>query len=175
MKIVSLLRHAKSDWGDPALGDFDRPLNARGVKAARAMGRALIRLGIGFDHVLASAAARVVGTIEGLAEEGIAIAPEYDRRIYLASPGTLLGLVRAADDAVGRLLVVGHNPGMAELALLLTRGGALREKVAAKYPTGALAEIRFDAQSWRDVAEGTGTLARFIRPRDLAPDLGPED
>ena len=167
MKTLTLLRHAKSSWGDPSQRDFDRPLNARGEKAARAMGRALARRGVAFDLVLASPAARVVGTIAGLGEGGCPIEAGYDERIYLASARTLLELVRAADDKHDRLLIVGHNPGMEQLALLLARGGALREQVAAKYPTGALAEISFDAPRWRDVEEATGTLERFIRPRDL--------
>jgi phosphohistidine phosphatase len=169
MKTLSLLRHAKSSWGDAALADFDRPLNARGVKAARAMGAELSRLGIGFDRVIASPAARVVGTIAELAEGGCALAPDYDRRIYLASTRQLLEIVRAADDA-DRLLLIGHNPGMAELALLLSRAGPLREEVSGKYPTGALAELSFEIESWRDLAPGAGRLARFIRPRDLALD-----
>lgn len=167
MKTLTLLRHAKSSWGDPAQRDFDRPLNARGHKAARSVGRELRRLGIAFDNVLASPAARVVGTIAGLGEGGFPIAADYDQRIYLAQARTLLGIVRAAGDKHDRLLIVGHNPAMEQLTLLLARGGGLREQVAAKYPTGALAEIRFEAASWRDVETGTGTLARFIRPRDL--------
>ena len=173
MKTLTLLRHAKSSWGDPSQRDFDRPLNARGEKAARAMGRELRRLGIVFDIVLASPAARVVGTIAGLREGGCPIAPDYDQRIYLAPARTLLGIVRAADESHERLLIVGHNPGMEQLALLLARGGALREQVATKYPTGALAEIRSDEPRWRDLGQGTGTLGRFIRPHDLDPALGP--
>lgn len=167
MKTLTLLRHAKSSWGDPSQRDFDRPLNARGEKAAREMGRALARRGVAFDLVLASPAARVVGTIARLGEGGFPIEADFDQRIYLAAARTLLGIVRAADDKHDRLLIVGHNPGMEQLALLLARGGALREQVAAKYPTGALAEISFEAPRWRDVEEGTGTLERFVRPRDL--------
>lgn len=169
MKTLTLLRHAKSSWGDPAQRDFDRPLNARGLKAARAMGRELVRRGIAFDLVLASPAARVVGTIASLGEGGCPIEAGYDVRIYLAPARTLIGIVRAADDSHDRLLIVGHNPGMEQLALLLARGGALREQVAAKYPTGALAQIDLETARWRDVEEGTGTLACFIRPRDLEP------
>jgi len=175
MKTLSLLRHAKSGWDAPNVRDFDRPLNARGRKAARAMGREMRRLGLGFDLILASPAARVTETLAELAQGyGGAVATDFDAHIYLASPETLLGLVRAADDAHARLLIVGHNPGMEQLALLLAQGGELRDRIAAKYPTGALAEIGFDAASWRDVAEGAGRLNRFIRPRDLDPELGPE-
>jgi phosphohistidine phosphatase len=167
MKVLSLLRHAKSGWDDPALPDFDRPLNARGREAARAMGRAMRALGLGYDRILASPAARVTGTIDELAQSYGPIRPVYDERLYLAPPETLIEMVRATDDAHGRLLLVGHNPGMERLALLLSRGGPLHEAVALKYPTGALAEIALPVDHWRDVAESSGTLARFLRPRDL--------
>ena len=174
MRILSLLRHAKSVWDAPVARDFDRPLNARGRKAARAMGREMKRLRLDFDHVLASPAARVTETIEGLEEEYGPLAAEYDERFYLASAETLLEIVRAAGDSQRRLLLLGHNPGMEQLALLLGRSGEMRERIAAKYPTGALAEISFDLASWRDVTAGAGRLERFLRPRDLDPALGPE-
>jgi phosphohistidine phosphatase len=167
MKTLTLLRHAKSDWVDPALSDFERPLNARGRGAARAMGRELRALGLGWDRVLASPAARVTGTIEELRESYGPLAPVYDENVYLATPDTLLALVRATDDACAALLLVGHNPGMERLALLLSRGGPLHDEIALKYPTGALAEIAFPIDRWRDVAESGGTVSRFLRPRDL--------
>ena len=176
MKTLTLLRHAKSGWDNPALRDFDRPLNARGRNAARAMGREMRRLGLGFDLILASPAARVTETLIELAQGyGGAVETRFDEALYLAPPETLLALVRAADDAEARLLVVGHNPGMEQLALLLSEAGALRDQIAVKYPTAALAEIGFAAAHWRDIAPGEGRLARFIRPRELAEGLGPDD
>jgi len=167
MKTLTLLRHAKSGWDDPSLTDFERPLNGRGREAARAMGAELKRLGLAFDCILASPAARVTETIEGLAESCGPLAPVYDERVYLASVETLLGLVRAAEDSCAGLLIVGHNPGMERLAVLLARAGPLRDEIAAKYPTGALAEIALPIAHWRDVGPGGGTLQRFLRPRDL--------
>jgi phosphohistidine phosphatase len=175
MKILSLLRHAKSGWEDKFPRDFDRPLNARGRMAARAMGREMRALGLGFDRVLASPAARVAATLDNIAETyGRPLDADYDRRIYLASPEVLLEVVRNIDDGCQRLLLVGHNPGMEMLALALSRPGALRDEVEVKYPTGALAEISLPADHWRAVSEGSGTLRRFIRPRDLDPALAPE-
>jgi phosphohistidine phosphatase len=174
MKVLTLLRHAKSGWDDPVLRDFDRPLNPRGRRAARTVAREMRRLGLGFDRVLASPALRVIETLEEVGQS-VPLAPDYDQRLYLASPETLLELVRGTDDGVDRLLLVGHNPGLEELVLRLSGAGALREEVAAKYPTATLTELRFDVASWRQVREGGATLARFIRPRDLDPELGPED
>ena len=176
MKTLTLLRHAKSGWDAPVARDFDRPLNARGRKAARAMGREMRRLGLGYDQVLASPAVRVTETLTEVAQGyGAAVETSFDEAIYLAPVDILLALVRAADDGDARLLLVGHNPGMEQLALLLSGAGPLRDEIAAKYPTGALAEIAFDMDRWRDIVPGKGRLGRFIRPRELGEGLGPND
>jgi phosphohistidine phosphatase len=175
MKSLTLLRHAKSGWDDPTARDFDRPLNARGRRAARAVGERMKAVGLGFDLVLASAARRVVETLEEVETAFGPLDASYDKRIYLASTEILLDIVHEADDSVERLLLVGHNPGFERLTLLLTRAGALRAEVAVKYPTGTLAEIRFEVDHWRDVHAGGGELARLIRPRDLDPELGPDE
>ncbi len=177
MKTLTLLRHAKSGWDDAATSDFDRPLNRRGQAAARAMGREMRALGLAFDAAYASPARRVVETLAGATESyGRALDPAFDRNLYLAPTDTLLEIVRGADDAGDRLLLVGHNPGFERLALLLTReeGDAARAEIATKYPTGALAEIALPIGHWRDAAPGIGRLVRFIRPRDLDPALGPD-
>jgi phosphohistidine phosphatase len=176
MKTLFLLRHAKSDWAGPALSDFERPLNARGRKAARAMGREFRRLGLAAERILASPAARVVETLERVAEGyGGRMPVEHDQRLYLASPETLLDFIHAVDDQLERLLIVGHNPGLEQLVAMLARGGDLRSQATEKYPTGTLARIALPAARWRDVAPGGGTLDLFLRPRDMAPDLGPDD
>jgi phosphohistidine phosphatase len=167
MKTLTLLRHAKSGWDDPSLTDFQRPLSPRGRAAARAMGRELRALGLGFDCVVASPAARVTETIDGLGESYGPLDSVHDERVYLASVETLLGLVRASADACDRLLIVGHNPGLERLALLLSRAGPLRDEIAGKYPTGALAEIALPINHWRDADAGAGDLRRFLCPRDL--------
>jgi phosphohistidine phosphatase len=177
MKTLTLLRHAKSDWHSSAASDFERPLNARGRKAARIVGRELKAQGLAFDSVVASPAARVVETIEGLAEGyGQALRPRFDERLYLGSAATLLNLIREADDGTEHLLLVGHNPGFENLAMLLTRedGNGLRGELAKKYPTATVAEIALSIEHWRDLAPEAGELSRFIRPRDLDPELGPE-
>lgn len=176
MKILTLLRHAKSSWDDKVPRDFDRPLNQRGRRAAVAVGRELRAQGIAFDAVIASPAARVVETLSGLWEGyGRAIAPDHQADLYLASPATLLESIHAVDEGVERLLVAGHNPGLEQLALMLTQPGALRDALEEKYPTATVAEIALPAERWADVRAGGGALTRFIRPRDLDPELGPED
>jgi phosphohistidine phosphatase len=175
MKILTLLRHAKSGWDDPATRDFDRPLNPRGRRAARAVAREMRRLGLGFDRILASPARRVVETIEAVAAEFGPLPADYDERLYLASPQMLQEVVHETPADAERLLLVGHNPGLESLALALAGAGPLRCELELKYPTATLAEIALPVESWAEVRAGAGEIRRFIRPRDLDPELGPED
>lgn len=176
MKTLCLLRHAKSGWDDPLLRDFDRPLNARGRRAAAAIGGAMKAAGMAFDHVRASPAMRVRQTLDAAAVGFGPLPATFDEGIYLASAATLLDLVHGFDDAHGVALLVGHNPGLEELLMLLVPpGGELRAEVEEKYPTATLAVIEADVAGWGLVAAGEGRLTRFVRPRDLDPSLGPDD
>jgi phosphohistidine phosphatase len=175
MKSLTLLRHAKSTWDDPVASDFDRPLNPRGRRAARAVGEAMKAAGLGFDLVLASPARRVIETLDEVATAFGPLDPVYEPRLYLASADTLLEIARTARDDIGRLMLVGHNPGLENLALRLTRKSPLRSEVELKYPTGTLAGIALPVERWSEVLDGSGTLMRFIRPRDLDPSLGPDE
>lgn len=166
MRILFLLRHAKSDY--PAgVRDFDRPLNARGRAAAHRMGEELRRLGLAADHILASPAARVIETLSQVSDGyGGRMAVSFHEDLYLASPEMLLAFIREIDDRYEHLLVVGHNPGLQQLALLLSEAGAEHDRIATRYPTGALVEIALPIASWSDVGE-PGPVVRFLRPRDL--------
>jgi phosphohistidine phosphatase len=178
MKTLTLLRHAKSGWDDPVERDFDRPLNGRGRRAAHRMGRYLRDEALAFDQVVASPALRVQQTIAGVEDGyGQPLAPAFDRRIYMASASTLLDVVHGLDDAQGKVLLVGHNPGLEDLVLMLVPEGeaGLRDEVEIKYPTATLAEMRFDVDRWADVDERGGTLVRLMRPRELDPSLGPDE
>lgn len=179
MKSLTLLRHAKSGWDDPVARDFDRPLNPKGQRAATLIGRHLKTLGLQFDHVIASPAIRVVETLDHLGKGyGQPITPVWERRIYLASAATLLDLIGALAPTANRVLMVGHNPGLEDLALMLASedaGNPARAEIEAKFPTASVAELTFDGDDWAAVAAGTGMLIRFIRPRDLDPALGPDE
>ena len=169
MRTLYVLRHAKSDWGDASLRDFDRPLNGRGRKSARAMGRELRERGLTPDLVLLSPSARTTETLARV-EEGFGASFEKveERSIYLAETEELVALIRNAPAKSDRLMIVGHNPGMHELVLLLANGPRdLREEAAAKFPTGAMAEISFDVGDWSDVTPGSGFIRSFLKPREL--------
>lgn len=176
MKTLTLLRHAKSGWDDPVARDFDRPLNTKGERAAAMMGRHMRGLGLAFDHVVASPAARVVETLEQVEQGyGSALAPAWDKRLYLASTPTLLDVIHELPEGADHVLLAGHNPGLEELVLLLaSRDGELRGAVEEKFPTASLAEMRFESPTWAEITAGTAMLARFVRPRDLDPSLGPD-
>lgn len=176
MKTLTLLRHAKSDWDDAVQRDFDRPLNNRGRRAARTVGREMKRLGLQFDLCIASPAVRVRETLAEVEAAFGPLQPSFDERIYLANPDALLELVRAAPEVANSLLLVGHNPGLEMLALSLTAPGVspLRGEVEIKYPTGTLAELSLPIDRWSALTPGRAQLIRFLRPRDLDPDLGPD-
>jgi len=176
MKTLTLLRHAKSGWDDLVQRDFDRPLNAKGARAAMTIGRQMRSLGMTFDHVVASPAERVIETVAHLsAGYGRTIEPVWDRRFYLASTAMLLDLIHALPEEADRVLMIGHNPGLEELVLLLApdRPDELRDRVAIKYPTASVAELEI-GDSWALLLPGEARLTRFIRPRDLDPTLGPD-
>lgn len=178
MKTLTLLRHAKSGIGEPGQRDFDRTLNGKGQRAAATMGRHWKGLGAGFDVVIASPAQRVVDTIEHF-QRGFGPLPSigYDKRAYLGSAPGLVELIHAVDDGHDRLLIVAHNPGLEDLVLDLVpdHDDRLRDDVEEKFPTASIAELHFAIDRWADVAENGATLARFVRPRDLDPALGPDD
>lgn len=176
MKTLTLLRHAKSGWDDPVSRDFDRPLNLRGRKAAQTIGREMRAQRLQFDLVIASPAVRVVETLAEVSDGcGENLSQSYDQRLYLASKDVLLEVISETDDGVESLLLVGHNPGLEKLALYLAGESEMRRELAMKYPTATIAEIQLATPNWKQVSEGTGTLTRFIRPRDIDPELGPDE
>jgi phosphohistidine phosphatase len=169
VRTLYVLRHAKSDWGDESLQDFDRPLNGRGRKAAKAMGCEMRERGLAPDLVFLSPSARTTETLARV-EEGFGSNFEKveEPGIYLADPVTLVDLIRSAPATSKRLMVVGHNPGMQELVRALAKGPRdLIEEAGTKFPTGALVEIRFDVSDWPDVSPGTGSIRSFLKPREL--------
>ena len=178
MKTLTLLRHAKAGWDDPVQRDFDRPLNAKGRRAAQTIGRHLKSQGCHFDHIIASPATRVQQTLTEAGDAyGEAFQANWDRRVYLASAATLLDLVRELPDSATTALMVGHNPGLEDLVLLLVPSArvGLRDAVEEKYPTASIAELSAEVDHWADLTEGGATLSRFTRPRDLDPSLGPDE
>jgi phosphohistidine phosphatase len=166
MRVVHLLRHAKSSW-DTGLPDDERPLAKRGRKAAKAIRRYLREQRIEPELVLCSSARRARETLE-LIEPALRSADvRVERSLYGAGGDELLDRLRAVPDHVGSAMLIGHNPGLQELALDLVGPAADVRELRAKYPTAALVTLAFGAPSWRLIEPGTGNLAGFVRPREL--------
>lgn len=161
MKTLFLLRHAKSSWSDDSLQDFDRPLNARGLAAAKDMGRFLSKQSPTPQLIISSPSLRTRQTIQIiLSESGLDQQPVFDERIYEASVKDLLSVIEDVSDEIQVLLLVGHNPGIEDLVRQLT--GERREMA-----TATLAKIYFDEDRWKELVAGEGKLEWLVRAKDL--------
>lgn len=167
------MRHAKSSWDDPRLSDHARPLNPRGRAAAAAMRRMMQQTGLAPDMVLVSSARRTLQTLEALEPWDETPLVEPLDALYLADPAQLLQVLHGVAETVRSVLVLGHNPGLHDLALLLVgpgedpAQGVDRRRLREGFPSGALAEFSVPG-SWAGLGEGGARLVRFVTPRDLA-------
>ena len=168
MHQLHLLRHAKSSWDDDA-DDHTRPLNRRGREAARLIGDTLPRAVGALDLVLCSSALRTRETAE-LALAGFAARPRvlYEDELYLASAENLVQRLRRLDEPTEAVLVVGHNPGLHELAIALAAPGSPGFSTLAngKFPTGV--RVRFViGTSWADIASERHRLVDYVTVKSL--------
>ncbi len=160
MKLLTLIRHAKSSWRDPGLDDFDRPLNRRGERDAPVMGGRLAAVDPPPERFVSSPAARARRTAEVIAAAvDTDAAPVFERALYLASPGRMLGVVQDLDDALDHVAVVAHNPGTTEFA------NALADVRIDNVPTCGIVRLELDVASWRDAAPGCARLLDFDYPK----------
>ena len=172
MRQLLLLRHAKSAWDDPGLADHARPLAQRGLAAAAAIRRVMQESGLQPDVVFVSSARRTLQTLKALEPWDETPLIEPMDGLYLAGVEQLLGALRGTPETVRSAMLVGHNPGLHELAVLLVGAHGMAagtegaKRLALSYPTGALAEFTV-AVPWQGLGEGTGRLVRFICPNDL--------
>jgi phosphohistidine phosphatase len=172
MRQLLLLRHAKSSWEDKKLSDHARPLNARGRTAAASMRNVMQDLGLAPDLVMVSSALRTRQTLEALEPWADTPLIEPMDSLYLADAPGLFRTLRSVKETVRSVLLVGHNPGLHELAIRLVGAHAMTyanadlRRLAEGYPSGALAEFTIPGL-WSALDEGGGRLVRFIRPRDL--------
>ena len=162
MKRLILMRHAKSDWSGGGQ-DHDRPLNARGRRAASEMGDWLRAEGLVPDQVLCSSSMRTRETLERLAlPEDVAVT--YTRQLYLATHHDMLEVLRGADGAV--VLMLGHNPGSGIFADHILSEVPDHPQFS-RYPTCATLVAEFDIADWRDADWGNANARHFIVPREL--------
>ena len=169
MQQLLLLRHAKSSWDDAAQSDHARPLNARGRHAAAQMRIVMRDLGLLPDVVLVSSARRTRQTLDALAPWDETPIIEPMDGLYLADAPRLRDVVRGVSETVRSLMLVGHNPGLHEFAVMLSGpsdGSQMSQRMSEHFPAGSLAEFSIP-RSWRELGEGDGRLVRFVCPRDL--------
>jgi len=167
MKDLLIIRHAKSSWAEHGLADHERPLNDRGREAAPAMGRRLAARRLVPERMFISEALRARETAAlmaeamGLGDDAIV----SDPRLYHAEPSDWLGVIQEFPDELQRIAVIGHNPALHELSEYLVDLGA------AKFPTAAVAHIRFDTDHWVDAAPGNAILEGFDYPKSGGRDV----
>jgi len=161
MKRLTLVRHANADWKDPRIADFERPLTRRGHGEAESMARRLLELALVPDLLVVSPAQRTQSTADIFARE-LELASRAvlrEERLYLAHPEDILTVVHATGPRVQHLMIVGHNPGLTELARALSPRG-----VAQDMETAGAYTLAFKTEDWTEVANDTLTEARYETP-----------
>lgn len=169
MKTLQILRHAKAETGDMNMDDFNRALAPRGIEDAQRLGNYLSDDNTP-DSILCSSAIRTVQTYENMASAWQSLPDaSYHESLYLASTGTLMRLLQQQVSSITHILLIGHNPGLHQLALTLTdnSGENACADIAYKFPTCAMAEIGFSFDSWDKLAPACGTLTRYLTRHDI--------
>jgi len=164
MKKLILIRHAKSSWDEPGIGDRERTLNKRGLKDAPIIGAALKKRGVQPDVIVVSLAVRAWTTAELIADE-----LEYPREglvqessIYAAGLGALMDVVQNIDEEVETACLIGHNPGFEDLANSLIPG-----MVVEHLPTCGVVWMKLKSDTWGAVGVGDGVLVEGFSPKDM--------
>jgi len=171
MKELLLMRHAKAVQGGLEYGDLGRPLNGRGRRAAAAVARDLYKRGARPELILCSPARRTRETLDCVLEVYAPPPPtRLEPDLYLADANRLIERFRNLEAEVGCTLLIGHNEGLAEAAIALATVGepAALAAMRGKFPTGAVAWLRFPAEDWTQLGRTRGELVAFIRPRELS-------
>jgi phosphohistidine phosphatase len=169
MPMLHLLRHAKSSWDESRLDDHDRPLSGRGRKAAPAMGEWMAAHGVAPELILVSTARRTQETLKAIIRSlGDRPEVESEEALYLATADALLARLRQLPPSRHEVMVIGHNPGLHELALLLAQPGegSDHQRLREKFPTAALASLE-SAGPWPSLKPRSMRLVRCIRPENV--------
>ena len=171
MLTLSIVRHAKSSWGDPGLRDIDRPLNDRGKVQAQRLGIYLAKENITPDLVICSSAKRARQTLRQMDKNWQSDAEMIiDNRLYLATPNMITALLEEFGDNQAHVMIIGHNPGLHMLAHNLAGTGDEDDLaiLQEKYPTGTLCVIRSKAEKWKKIGKAAGKLIYLATPKQLA-------
>lgn len=159
---LTLMRHAKSSWDDASLADHDRPLNDRGERDAPEMGQRLKSRGIRPSLLLASTARRTTETARAVAK-AIGFPIEFihrERELYLASPREIMAVVCEQDPTFRHVLVIGHNPGISDLA------NALSDDLPGDMPTAAMITLEAAVDDWHGFAHAARRVVGYDYPKN---------
>jgi phosphohistidine phosphatase len=173
MKLLTLLRHGKSDWETGEENDFDRPLKDRGRKDSPMIGKFLAAIGLVPDLVVSSPAARARQTAE-LAAPAMGYTAEirWEPSIYAASAGELMSVLRHLPDEANHVLVVGHNPGFEDVAARLIGADAYGMAAGLRLPTGGVAHLSLAVDTWNALQANSGQLIWLVNPRMIKAVMG---
>jgi phosphohistidine phosphatase len=163
MKRLTLLRHAKSSWTEPSLADHDRVLSERGERDAPKMGKRMAARKVRPSLIIASSAARARATAKFIAE-ALKYPAEFlqvEKELYLATPDQILELVCSQEDNFSDLLLIGHNPGITDLANRLLPSIGLNN-----LPTSGVVALDFDTKKWSELAEVNAKLGFYDYPKN---------
>lgn len=160
-KKITLIRHAKSDWGHPEISDFDRPLSKRGEHDAPFMGKKLTEHGMTFDLVLASPAVRAFTTANIICNEigHDPTAIDFRQELYLAAASEMMDIIQAIDDKHDTVAIVAHNPGLTTLA------NVLGDRRISNVPTCGIVMLEANIGHWCDLKSGCATTTDFLYPK----------
>ena len=166
MRRFVILRHAKSSWDQRGVADHDRPLAERGLRDGPRMGRRLADRGVKPGLMLVSSAKRARQTAELIepAFDPGGLSQAVDPGIYLASPGDLLEILKAVSDDIDEVVLIGHNPGLTQLANLLLPTLRLHN-----LPTAGAVAIESDAGRWQDIDAADLRLRFYDYPKNPDP------
>jgi phosphohistidine phosphatase len=171
MRRVILLRHSTAEKAEGGQSDHQRVLTPQGRTDAAVMGSYLANHAFRPDAVLASPSARTRETWRQVAAAlRLAPDPRFDERIYNATAQALLNVLAETADNVRTVLMLGHNPGLHELAVMLVANGDIdtRERLRENFPTSGIAIIDFVLDAWSKLHPRSGRLERFISPKAIA-------
>ena len=172
MKHLYILRHAKSSWANPGLGDIERPLNKRGERQVERLNDWMAASKIAIDQVLCSPSTRTQATHRGI-QQALGTAPmEIVKSLYHGRMENYLDALwtQSADT----VMVIGHNPTCDELTRYLTspKSPAAEKLMAHHFGTATMAILSFEIEDWSQISQGSGLLTQLVRPRDLEDDPG---
>lgn len=161
MKLLTIIRHAKSDWGDPELSDFERPLNKRGKKDLKIMSEPLSKIHKP-DIIISSGAMRAKTTIEGVCESLNFKKKDitFDEKLYLPSHSMFEMVICSVDDKYQSLFLCSHNPGTTYFINQLTDAKIMN------VPTLGVAQMQLDIDSWSDIFSAKGKLLFYDFPKN---------